>query len=204
MVLDLGCGASPYRATFEERAARWITLDLEPAHRPGVVARAESLPFPDASFDVVLSSQVLQLMDDPQAAGREIERVLKPGGKLLLTVPLFWPQDDDAPEHRFGETGLVSLFPGLEATSVEEQGGMLSVPSTTVNLFVREFVLASERRLGLVARILRLPAAVVYLGSNLSGRLLEIVAARGPLSRFLGHLDRRMPMNLFVEARKPE
>jgi SAM-dependent methyltransferase len=48
--------------------------------------RAESLPFPDASFDVVLCQQALQFLADRQVALAEIHRVLRGGGRLLLSV----------------------------------------------------------------------------------------------------------------------
>jgi ubiquinone/menaquinone biosynthesis C-methylase UbiE len=46
-------------------------------------ASAESLPFPDATFDVAVSNGVLNLVPDKDAAFREIRRVLRPGGALL-------------------------------------------------------------------------------------------------------------------------
>ncbi|WP_431857337.1 methyltransferase domain-containing protein [Azospirillum sp.] len=50
-------------------------------------APGEALPFPDASFDVVYSSNVLEHVRDPQAVIDEAVRVLKPGGQLLFVVP---------------------------------------------------------------------------------------------------------------------
>ena len=47
----------------------------------------QALSFTDASFDVVLSSDVLEHMPDPYLAHREIHRVLKPGGRHVFTVP---------------------------------------------------------------------------------------------------------------------
>jgi hypothetical protein len=51
--------------------------------------------------------------------------------------------------------------------------------------------------------VLRAPAALLYLVSNVSGRTLEVLAARGPLSTFLGYLDRRLPTNLLLVAERP-
>jgi len=47
-------------------------------------APAENLPFPDASFDTVISTLVLCTVDDPDRAVREIRRVLRPGGQFLF------------------------------------------------------------------------------------------------------------------------
>jgi hypothetical protein len=50
-----------------------------------------ALPFPDASFDGVVLTEVLEHCKDPMTATREVLRVLKPGGLLLVTSPFFWP-----------------------------------------------------------------------------------------------------------------
>lgn len=50
-------------------------------------APGEAIPYPDASFDLVYSSNVLEHVRDPQAVIDEAVRVLKPGGQLLLVVP---------------------------------------------------------------------------------------------------------------------
>ena len=101
-VLDFGCGtgeiargltASGWRVTacdassgMIEQAAKsdmqtgvnWICLDQEAS--PG-------LPFDDASFDAVISSSVFEYLADPATQAGEIARVLKPGGRFVLTVP---------------------------------------------------------------------------------------------------------------------
>jgi 2-polyprenyl-3-methyl-5-hydroxy-6-metoxy-1,4-benzoquinol methylase len=100
--LDVGCGDG---ARYGERV-RASGVDVhgvdisevavESARARGVDARvaslADPLPYPDASFDVVICLEVLEHLVDPAVVAREIARVLKPGGFALLSVPnsAFW------------------------------------------------------------------------------------------------------------------
>jgi ubiquinone/menaquinone biosynthesis C-methylase UbiE len=63
------------------QTARWDTSRVD------IVSDITSIPVPDASFDVVLCSEVLEHLPEPVAAIREFSRVLRPGGTLLLTAP---------------------------------------------------------------------------------------------------------------------
>jgi SAM-dependent methyltransferase len=166
------------------------------------VGRAESLPFADGVFDIVLSTQLLGLVDDPSAFGREVSRVVRPGGLVLVSAPAAWPYDSARVEHRFGLPQFPALFPGLMIRETVRQGGMLALPFALFAGGVREALRAAERRLGAGASLF-VPAAVAAIVlSNLAGRLLERLAARGPLSAFLGYLDARLPMNWLVVAER--
>ncbi|MCR9219915.1 MAG: methyltransferase domain-containing protein [Alphaproteobacteria bacterium] len=62
-----------------------------------------AMPFPDARFDAVLATDIVEHVDDDAAALAEIRRVLKPGGLALLTVPAFeqlWGAQDDLSHHK--------------------------------------------------------------------------------------------------------
>lgn len=63
------------------QTGRWDTSRID------IVSDISSIPVPDASFDVVLCSEVLEHVPDPLAAIREFSRVVRPGGALLLTSP---------------------------------------------------------------------------------------------------------------------
>lgn len=73
--------------------------------------RAEALPFDDACFDAVLSQFGLMFFDDPVAALREMQRVLRPGGRLALAVC-------DAVEHSPGYAALARLLDQLFGAAV--------------------------------------------------------------------------------------
>src|SRR5262245_52060952 len=58
------------------------------------------LPFPDAIFDGVILTEVLEHCTDPKTAMAEVFRVLKPGGCLLVTSPYIWPEHGIEGEYR--------------------------------------------------------------------------------------------------------
>jgi SAM-dependent methyltransferase len=112
-VIDVGAGDAPYRELFEH--VEYVTLDWgesvhEDAGGSDVIATATRLPLEDATFDAALMTQVLEHIAEPQAALRELRRVLRPGGRLLLTAPLVW-EEHEAPHdfYRYTRFGLEHL-----------------------------------------------------------------------------------------------
>src|ERR1041384_8034188 len=99
-VLEVGCGLGTDGAQFAKAGAKYTGIDLTDAavdlakrrfelfDLPGTfrVADAETLNFPDNSFDLVYSHGVLHHTPDPAAAVREIHRVLRPGGKAVVML----------------------------------------------------------------------------------------------------------------------
>lgn len=85
-VLDYGCADEPYR-TSVPAGATYLGADLPGNARAGVtIAPDGTLPVDDASVDVVLSTQVLEHVDDPGRYLREAHRVVRPGGRLVLST----------------------------------------------------------------------------------------------------------------------
>lgn len=91
MALDLSMQALTFvRSRFRESAS---AVDA-PGGYACLQAIGESIPLADESFDCVLLSEVIEHLDAPQFSVREAARVLKPGGRLLVTTPnyrSFWP-----------------------------------------------------------------------------------------------------------------
>ncbi|HXF69216.1 MAG TPA: class I SAM-dependent methyltransferase [Thermoflexus sp.] len=92
--LDAGCGRFGALGRFRERVGLAIGVDADfpsllenPILPLRAQARLEALPFPAHTFDLVLCTWVIEHLPDPLTAFREIARVLKPGGALLLITP---------------------------------------------------------------------------------------------------------------------
>ncbi|WP_432477316.1 class I SAM-dependent methyltransferase [Nocardioides sp. GXQ0305] len=96
-VLDVGSADGP-SVTWMRGDHHHVSVDLDPRGlRPGqgVRASALTLPFRDASFDVVAAFDVVEHCDPEAQALAELRRVLRPGGRLLLSVPAYeWAWTD--------------------------------------------------------------------------------------------------------------
>ena len=87
MALDLGSGESPYRDVVARRGFELRTLDVTAETHPDYVGTAEESGLDSEAFDLVICTQVIEHVDDPWRSVREIARILKPGGSLIVTVP---------------------------------------------------------------------------------------------------------------------
>lgn len=99
-LLDAGCGTGRFSARAASMGAGVVALDIGPSLLSQVVRKCPaipacgdvtSLPFRDDSFDVVVSSECIEHTPTPERAVRELVRVLRPGGRLVITCPnQFW------------------------------------------------------------------------------------------------------------------
>lgn len=119
-ILDVGCGSMPYRALIP--AKRYVGMEVDTprtraSFRADVYYDGRSFPFADASFDAVLCSQVFEHVFTPAEFLAEIGRVLRPGGRLVLTVPFVW--DEHEQPHDFARYSSFGLRAVLERSGFE-------------------------------------------------------------------------------------
>jgi SAM-dependent methyltransferase len=123
-VLDNGCGVGMYVQHLKPYAGEVIGVELDfdrllEAHRGSAAvlsASSENLPFPGASFNVILSHEVLEHVSDDRAAVSEMVCTLRPGGRMIVFVPnrgypfethgIYWRG-----RYRFGNIPLVNYLP---------------------------------------------------------------------------------------------
>jgi len=236
-VLDLGCGtgaATRAAAAVVGSAGRVVGVDLNVGmlevargvdQTDGTIAAAEAaatpiewleatataMPLADASFDAVLSAQVLQFVPETEAVGREIRRVLRPGGRVGLSVwrglavnPYFAAQVETVIE-RLGEDAAQGLLAGFVMTDP----GQLAMAFTVAGL--------EDVRVGTIDLVLDLPPLADWAPRHLAATPVAAALASAPgIARELGadmaHAlgdyvtpdGVRVPFSSWVvEARKP-
>jgi SAM-dependent methyltransferase len=130
--LDIGGGRSKYRNLIAPHVSEYLVSDLYPAPGVDFIEDARALGQRADTYETVLSFQVLEHIDDTQAVVREIYRVLKPGGKTIVTVPFIAAEHGHPSDfHRFTVEGLRWYFEKANFKIIEigRQGGMWSVLS---------------------------------------------------------------------------
>ena len=139
-VLDVGCGVKPYYPFFAAVASDYVGVDVVENPAADLLGSVEALPVADASFDLVLCTQVLEHCDDPAQAVRELHRVVAPGGRVLASthvVQVYHPSPVDY--WRWTHAGLRRLFEDNAAWStlrVEPGAGTASGLAMLLGTFV--------------------------------------------------------------------
>jgi len=116
-VLDVGCGEQPFRGRIEARGGTYLGCDISQTAGKSVdvIGTVMRLPFADRSFDVVLCSEVLEHVEDPDGAFGEMLRVMKEGGHLIVTTPFLYPLHEEPND-------FVRLTPHKLASMARENG----------------------------------------------------------------------------------
>lgn len=141
-LLDVGCGTKPYRKMFNVDAYIGLDIDTEASRQRGDADHlydGTSFPLADSSFDSLLCNQVLEHVFNPDEFLDEINRVLKPGGKLLLTVPFVWDEHEQPYDYaRYSSFGLRALLEKHGFTILQHQ--KLGADATTLFQLINAYL----------------------------------------------------------------
>jgi SAM-dependent methyltransferase len=110
MILNLGSGVQN-----KHSLPNLINLDIYPHENTDAVGDAHSLPFLDACIDGVWLCAVMEHIPRPFDVGNDVDRILKPGGFVLATVPFIQPLHGSPHDYfRYTLDGLRSVFSSFE------------------------------------------------------------------------------------------
>ncbi len=202
-ILDVGAGKTPYRHLFEH--CNYYAQDF--AQHAGstegpmaeknswfygkldYVCDAISIPVEDESFDAILCTEVIEHVTHPGSVLQEISRILKPGGKLILTAPLTSGLHQE-PHHYFG--GFTPYYYnnrltdfGFASINVTPNGGFFSFHSQESQRFSAWI---TPGRIPLIPSILLFPVFVISLPWF---RLIYPIVAK-----YLDELDKHKPFTV--------
>lgn len=187
-VLNAGCGEGLYAPLLVgDEITSWTHVDLEVpillavrhlGHQ-AVGASLTELPFADESFDTILCTEVLEHIDDDERAAKELARVLRPGGAMVMSVPM--PPAPADPAHVREGYSLAAL---------------------------RRVLGSARLRIDLHETCFHLGMRALVHGWGLQHKAFKRNLAPRALVRGLAHLDRLVPVgppwDLVVLARKAQ
>ena len=192
-VLDVGAGEAPWRELLPA-GVEYVGVDVDMSgdfgmrHQSGIIYYdGKTLPFDEGSFDHILCTEVLEHVPDPAAFLLDLNRVLRQGGTLILTVP--WSARIHHLPHdygRFTRFGLAALLAstGFSGVAIEERGNDITVIAN--KLIVLVIRLLRPRRLHnclwtwVLAATLA-PVAVGFLAAAHAALLLSAGSREDPL-----------------------
>lgn len=212
-VLDIGCGDKPYAHYF---TCKYIGLDPFPTAKADIVRNAWDSGLPDNSVDGVVLNQSLEHISNTVDTIKEIERVLKPGGLVLVTVPQtvrnhttpipstqvvyknfdtqtipYWNEDF----WRFTKFGLIHLFRNFHIEKLEESNTYLGTMAQLSNYFFASFGLGTL-------------FSPIYFLNNICGAILDwafLSFGKLPfpaIKKFDQLITRGLTLNIILIAKK--
>ena len=183
-LLDLGCGKAPLYGTYAPWVSEVVCLDWADSGCVDLVCDlTQPLPLPDARFDTVVFSDVLEHMPDPMAIWREMCRVLAPGGRIVLNVPFYYsvhahPHD----YYRYTRFALqrFAAINGLQTVHLVAVGGLVEI--------LADLMAKALSKLPLLGRPLAVglqAVSLAFVRTKLGARLAERSAWHFPLGYFM-------------------
>jgi SAM-dependent methyltransferase len=155
-LMDFGCGRKPYENLFS--VDEYIGVDIQTTGHDHTLSRidvfydGQHIPLPDGSFDAIFSSEVLEHIFNPDQILPELNRVLRNGGKILLTVPFCWNEHEIPYDYgRYSSYGIKHLLTshGFKVIELRKSGNFITVLFQLWILYISE-LFKSCGRLGLI------------------------------------------------------
>lgn len=156
-ILDSGCGSMPYKAHIldNKNVESYIGLDIESGLnyedvKPDVLWDGKIMPFENESFDVVISTEVLEHVPNPDIYLAEVKRVLKPGGMFFFTVPFLMSLHEVPHDYyRYTPYALEMIFKrtGFISIKIIPLGGYNAALAQMLGLWVNMYLWGKKKKI---------------------------------------------------------
>jgi SAM-dependent methyltransferase len=150
-LLDFGCGNKPYRKLFDVK--EYVGVDIkESGHshkneQIDVFYDGKTIPFGDNQFDCIFSAEVFEHIFNLEHILKELHRVLKPGGHLLITLPFVWEEHEIPYDYaRYTSFGINNLLTrnGFEVINLEKTTNFIETVVQMWNSYVYQYLFPSN------------------------------------------------------------
>jgi SAM-dependent methyltransferase len=187
-LLDLGCGKAPLFGAYRDLVTEVTCVDWgsslhQTDHLDKEADLTRPLEFPDAAFDTIILSDVLEHIPVPLDLCREIARLLSPGGKLIMNVPFYYPLHE-APHdfYRYTEFALRRFMEIAEMRVIylEPFGGVVEIISDIVSKNIMGLPVAGRLAAGALQRI-----SWWFANSRFGATLSKKTSSQFPLGYFM-------------------
>lgn len=171
-VLDVGAGHySRYEKFF--KVEKYVKMDINHSEHVDIVGSVDSIPMDDSSVDSIVCTQVFEHIKYPEKGAKELYRVLKKGGYILLTVPQLNELHEEPHDYfRYTKYGLKNLFEdvGFKIVEMDQRGGFFSSIAQMIIRFLSDYLdLYNRKFLG------KIIGKIIYIFGMLSIKLDGIV-----------------------------
>jgi SAM-dependent methyltransferase len=170
-LLDFGCGQKPYKSLFKN-VNEYIGLDMEndghshEMEQIDVFYDGKTIPFENEHFDSIFSSEVFEHVFDLEPILKELNRVLKKGGQMLVSVPFAWNEHEIPNDFgRYTSFGLEHIIKnaGFEIVESEKTGHFASVVAQYMVLYIYEIFRTKNKLLTVIKNFLLFPLVLIVL-----------------------------------------
>lgn len=159
-VLDVGCGTKPYKNLFNTKL--YVGIDLykkskKMCNYADTLYDGKNAPFSDEAFDSILCNQVLEHVYDYDQFFKELNRLLKTDGMLLLSVPFIWDEHEQPNDYRrFTSFGIISEMKlyGFDVLTSIKTLSDASLIFQIINLYITKIINSKNKYVNIVLSIL--------------------------------------------------
>jgi SAM-dependent methyltransferase len=145
-VFDIGCGNKPYNKLFDGLIQSYKGCDIVQSslNKVDIICEATSIPLEDQLFDTIITTQVMEHLDNPEQMLKEANRLLKNGGHLIISIPFCWELHEEPYDFfRYSKYGLKALLErnGFETIIIKANGGKwAAITQLNLNIWFSAFM----------------------------------------------------------------